>query len=540
MHCGELFMTLLFLVVKSNSETCISRSNINAVEGEPFYLKHCSSSLAHENEKTFIRWYKSTGSHGNAELSPSSSPRIALHDYILEFWPLELEDQGSYFFQMGNDTQEWTLTVTRRSKHSCFNEKQVTSKHVEVKKAFRISCENGYYQKLIKKTSLYKNCENILNNSNSLLIQKKAEFKDQGFYSCVFSLQRNGKFYNITKTYNITIVEDQRNLVPVLLGSKINYVEVELGKDVQLNCSALMNEKDTIYWNFWKEKEPFTNVHEEKKKTTWISEGKPHASKLLRIEKVNERNLNFLYNCTVVNQENTDTKSFILLRKASKDDIPGHIFTGGMIVAILISLVVVCLVIVGIIYRVDLALFYRHLMGRDETLTDGKTYDAFVSYLKGGSLENGDEYTFAVETLPRVLEKHFGYKLCIFERDVVPGGAVVDEIHSLIEQSRRLIIVLSKSYMSNEVRYELESGLHEALVERKIKIILIEFTPASDFTFLPQSVKLLKSHRVLKWKADESLSYNSRFWKNLLYLMPAKATKPGQGEAEAYPVLSAC
>lgn len=118
-------------------------------------------------------------------------------------------------------------------------------------------------------------------------------------------------------------------------------------------------------------------------------------------------------------------------------------------------------------------------------------------------------------------------------------SAVVDEIHSLIEKSRRLIIVLSKNYMSNEVRYELESELHEALVERKIKIILIEFTPASDFAFLPQSVKLLKSNRVLKWKADESLSYNSRFWKNLLYLMPAKATKPGKEESEVLPVLSA-
>lgn len=91
--------------------------------------------------------------------------------------------------------------------------------------------------------------------------------------------------------------------------------------------------------------------------------------------------------------------------------------------------------------------------------------------------------------------------------------------------------------MSNEVRYELESGLHEALVERKIKIILIEFTPVTDFTFLPQSLKLLKSHRVLKWKADKSLSYNSRFWKNLLYLMPAKA-KPSRDESEVLPVLS--
>ena len=55
-------------------------------------------------------------------------------------------------------------------------------------------------------------------------------------------------------------------------------------------------------------------------------------------------------------------------------------------------------------------------------LLDGKTYDAFVSYLKACQPEHGEEHAFAVETLPRVLEKHFGYKLCIFERDVVPGG----------------------------------------------------------------------------------------------------------------------
>lgn len=92
--------------------------------------------------------------------------------------------------------------------------------------------------------------------------------------------------------------------------------------------------------------------------------------------------------------------------------------------------------------------------------------------------------------------------------------------------------------MSNEVRYELESGLHKALVERKIKIILIELTPVSDFTLLPQSLSLLKSHRVLRWKPEESLSYNSRFWKNLLYLMPAKTVKPCGDELEVLPALS--
>ncbi|XP_033694121.1 interleukin-18 receptor 1 isoform X4 [Tursiops truncatus] len=331
---------------------------------------------------------------------------------------------------------------------------------------------------------------------------------------------------------------DNSNIIPALLGPKLTHVKVELGKDVQLNCSALLNEKDVIYWNIWKKNGKDPNVHEEEGTRIRTSEGKWLASKILRIETVNENNLNFSYNCTAASEGGIDTKSFILLKKEDPVDIPGHIFTRGMIVAVLISVVIVCLVTVCAIYRVDLVLFYRHFLGRDETLTDGKTYDAFVSYLKECRPENGEEHTFAVEILPRVLEKHFGYKLCIFERDVVPGRAVVDEIHSLIEKSRRLIIVLSKSYMSNEVRYELESGLHEALVERKIKIILIEFTPIGDFTFLPQSLKLLKSHRVLKWQADKSLSYNSRFWKNLLYLMPAKAVKPYREEAEVLPVFS--
>ncbi|XP_061067212.1 interleukin-18 receptor 1 isoform X4 [Eubalaena glacialis] len=535
MHDREIPLTLLVLMFISTSETCTSRLHITAVEGEPFYLKYCSSSSERENKTATIKWYKNE-SHGPLELSLSSSPRIILLDYVLEFWPVHLNDSGSYSIRMGNDTHDWKLNVIRRPKHSCFTEKQIMSKSVEVKKSLQVACEHGYYQKLVNRTLLYKNCEKIENNQNPFL-KKNAEFKDQGYYTCMFFLLHNGKLFNVTKTFNITIVGDNSNIIPALLGPKLTHVKVELGKEVQLNCSALLNEKDVIYWNIWKKNGKDPNVHEEEGTRIRTSEGKRLASKILRIENVNENNLNFSYNCTAASEGGIDTKSFILLKK-DPVDIPGHIFTRGMIVTVLISVVIVCLVTVGAIYRVDLVLFYRHFLGRDETLTDGKTYDAFVSYLKECRPENGEEHTFAVEILPGVLEKHFGYKLCIFERDVVPGTAVVDEIHSLIEKSRRLIIVLSKSYMSNEVRYELESGLHEALVERKIKIILIEFTPVSDFTFLPQSLKLLKSHRVLKWQADKSLSYNSRFWKNLLYLMPAKALKPCRDEAEVLPVFS--
>ncbi|XP_035945396.1 interleukin-18 receptor 1 isoform X1 [Halichoerus grypus] len=538
MHRIELLLTLLALTFTSTSETCTSRFNITAVRGEPFYLRYCSSASEPKNETAIIKWYKSSGSQGRTELNSSSSPRISLHDYVLEFWPVELEDSGSYFFQMGNDTHEWKLNVIGKSKHSCFAEKQLISKTVEVQKSLHVNCkQNTYYQKLVNRTSLYKNCEKMENSKNPFL-QKNAEFKDQGYYTCMFFIHHNGKLFNVTKTFNVTIVGDRSKIIPVLLGPKLNYVKVELGKDVELNCSALANEKDTVYWNVWEENGKEPNVHEENITRTRTPDGKLYASRILRIDNINEKNLEFSYNCAVASEGGIDTINFVLLKKEEMVDIPGYVFTRGMIIAVLISVVAVFLVIMGVIYRVDLALFYRHFMGKDETLTDGKIYDAFVSYLKECGPENGEEHTFAVEILPGVLEKHFGYKLCIFERDVVPGGAVVDEIHSLIEKSRRLIIVLSKSYMSNEVRYELESGLHEALVERKIKIILIEFTPVSDFTFFPQSLQLLKSHRVLKWNADKPPSYNSRFWKNLLYLMPAKMVKPCGAESEVLPVLS--
>ncbi|XP_014438880.1 interleukin-18 receptor 1 isoform X2 [Tupaia chinensis] len=527
MHHREWLLTLWVLLLIRSSEACTSRDFITALEGEPFYLKYCSSLPVHETAPSTIRWVRSSKSHEPMELKAGSSPRITVHGYTLEFWPIESDDEGNYSLKVGNDTKTWTLNVVRRNKTKCFTEELVRSRLKEVEKVLDIDCENSYYQHLVNQTSLYKNCEKIAESNKNPLIRKDAEFTDQGYYTCVLSIHHNGKLFNVTHTYNVTIVKGLGAISPALLGPKRRYIEVELGSEVELNCTALVNEDDQVYWVYQRDDGSTLNEHEGNLTKFLTSEGKWFASRILKIKNVIEKNLNFSYKCTAINTASTDIQNFILI-KQGRADLPSHVFRRGIITAISVSAAVVCLTVLCVLYRVDLVLFYRNLTERDETLTDGKTYDAFVSYLKECRPENGEEHAFAVETLPRVLEEHFGYKLCIFERDVAPGGAVVDEIHSLIEKSRRLIIVLSKSYMSNEVRYELETGLHEALVERKIKIILIEFTPVSDLAFLPQSLELLKSHRVLKWKAEKSLSYNSRFWKNLLYLMPAKAVKPGR------------
>lgn len=96
-----LFLIFFLLLCLSFEETCSLLDNKFVLEGEHFYLKYCSLNDEHKNETATIKWFKDTGSQGRVELSSNSSSRITFHDYVLDFWPVELDDSGSYFFQMG-------------------------------------------------------------------------------------------------------------------------------------------------------------------------------------------------------------------------------------------------------------------------------------------------------------------------------------------------------------------------------------------------------------------------------------------------------
>lgn len=75
--------------------------------------------------------------------------------------------------------------------------------------------------------------------------------------------------------------------------------------------------------------------------------------------------------------------------------------------------------------------------------TDNKDYDAYLSYTKvepeQWSQESREEERFALEILPDVLEKHYGYKLFIPDRDLIPTGS--KRARSLSQHSLVLEIV---------------------------------------------------------------------------------------------------
>ncbi|KAG2456609.1 TNIK kinase, partial [Polypterus senegalus] len=110
--------------------------------------------------------------------------------------------------------------------------------------------------------------------------------------------------------------------------------------------------------------------------------------------------------------------------------------------------------------------------------SDGKTYDAYVVYSKNNPWAPSNKAAqFALQVLPHVLEKKCGYKLFIFGRDELPGEAVTDVVLKNIQKSRRLIFIYaSKLYDEYDplVLFELHTGLYDALICNKVKVILIE------------------------------------------------------------------
>ncbi|KAF2975856.1 hypothetical protein EK904_008913 [Melospiza melodia maxima] len=231
------------------------------------------------------------------------------------------------------------------------------------------------------------------------------------------------------------------------------------------------------------------------------------------------------YTCHVENR-NGRRHASVLLRKK---DLIYKIELAGGLGAILLLLIL--LVTIYKCYNIELMLFYRQNFGGDEAADDNKEYDAYLSYTKVDpdalDRDNNEEEQFALEILPDVLEKHYGYKLFIPDRDLIPSGTYIEDLTRCVEQSRRLIIVLTPDYVLRRgwSIFEMENRLHNMLVSGEIKVILIECTELKgkvnyhEVESLKHTIKLLS---VVKWKGPKSSKLNSKFWKRLVFEMPGK------------------
>lgn len=130
---------------------------------------------------------------------------------------------------------------------------------------------------------------------------------------------------------------------------------------------------------------------------------------------------------------------------------------------------------------------------------ENKPFDAFISYSE-------HDANWTKENLLERLETD-GFKICYHERDFKPGHPVLGNIFNCIENSHKVLFVLSPSFVNScWCQYELYFAEHQVLNENQdslIMIVLEDLPPNSVPQKFSKLRKLLKRKTYLKWSPEE-------------------------------------
>ncbi|NXG05190.1 I18RA protein, partial [Sakesphorus luctuosus] len=351
--------------------------------------------------------------------------------------------------------------------------------------------------------------------------------KDAGTYVCDYTLYDNSTKWTMRTTVTVEVTAKNTLHPPnILYPSGVVILEAELGKPLELECRVQFGfETVSPMRVLWKRNNEINTNEKLNQETSVFPKGlKGHTLlHVATLKEVTEKDLRSNFTCFAENSVGNVTAVIQLKRKERV------LFLYVLCSAI--STLFACVLCTAFIYQhwIEIVLMYRSYLVHNESTKDGKEFDAFVSYAKIDSSESDStlisEEKFALELLPDMLENKYGYRLCILERDILPGGAYTDEVVTAIKQSRRVIIILSPAYVSGQSIFELQAAVNCALEDKRIKLILIKFQAFQEPETLPPAVKkALRILPIITWNSLISTTPDKKFWKYMRYHMPVKAT----------------
>ena len=148
-----------------------------------------------------------------------------------------------------------------------------------------------------------------------------------------------------------------------------------------------------------------------------------------------------------------------------------------------------------------------------ETEDWNRPYDAFLSY------SNADEEFVTRELMPRLeapRQGRLGYKLCVHFRDFPVGGHIPETILGAVNNSRRVIMILSDNFLSSDwCNYEFQAAHHQLLTEWQNRIIMVLLHDLNR-SLLDRQLKLYLSTRTYVKVGDPLL------WDKIEYAMPER------------------
>ncbi|XP_065327625.1 uncharacterized protein LOC134617143 [Pelmatolapia mariae] len=346
--------------------------------------------------------------------------------------------------------------------------------------------------------------------------------EDSGIYTCTRSYLYDGQIYNMTSTVKLDVQPNKITKKAVIISPENKQIfEVDLGSTVRIDCKAvMMSDTDELFWlsgdSFVKKDTSLPVFYNE----TWVnSREEINMTTSLIFRKVSEEDLSKNYTCKLQSDYETSYVTITLKQKASRS------YTSLGVCFVIIIVVMFVTVVTYVKFKVDITLFLRDTLKWSGSISDGKSYDAFLMCYKcdtAGGLNPSDK-----RWLESVLEEKFGYSLCLYDRDILPGKAIADAVLDCVEQSRAVVLVPVSPDPDPESG--LLSAIHEALVERQTRLVFIttETSMASKSDSFPEALQLLsKAGNCVTWKGISSMPTSSSFWKQLRYYLPAPQQAP--------------
>ncbi|XP_042194934.1 interleukin-1 receptor accessory protein [Callorhinchus milii] len=530
------------------SERCMDWGvdNINKVQaydGEPTRVKcplfstyiKSNYTAAHASGLTLV-WYKTSPNQDLEEpidLNQAEN-RVSKERDLLWFWPVTRKDSGNYTCMLRNTTYcikvAVPLHVIQKDKDHCYSQKEhILLQDFGIGETSNLTCPGTteFYQSTVQPIiTWYKNCLKLVSDSieprpiGLLLLFPVIKERHEANYTCVVSITNRGVSFTLTRTIAVSITTSQGHPKPPnLMRPKIGErFEVEYDQEVNLTCQAyfyyIRGSSTAVWWTIdgWDAKDLAPRVTIQESEELWPLKNKVVES-VLTINALTPSDLQKNYTCFARNSQGIKSRQVILARKA-----PNYMIELGCALGFTL-LIVVTSIVVYHCWWIEIILLYRLYFGTDETVGDGKEYDVYVSYAR-----NAEEEEFVLTTLRTVLENDYGYKVCVYDRDSLPGGIITDETLACIWKSRRLLVILSSNYLVNGTQslLELKAGMENMINTGQIKVILVEFEPVRKMGHVKELKRLKTVSTTIKWRGVKSQDLSSRFWKRLRVALPVK------------------
>ncbi|XP_054464962.1 interleukin-18 receptor 1-like [Anoplopoma fimbria] len=516
----KVLLPSLILLLASLTGVCPSKTSQEYVKAGEMVALFCHHDRGSSHGDAEVIWTSYTPQEMDlTHMSSAEQSQMGLLVYgrSLVILNASVNHQGNYSCSLGNGSRwSWfrlTVYTTQREERTQY------PRTCSTQEACELNCPEVNVPAV--------NTPNI--TSNAIIWHKEGESlpkddhfssveeKDHGVYICTRSYLYYRQIYNMTFTVVLKIKpKENPEKVSVITSPHNDVFYVDLGAPMVIDCEAVTDpDFGELFW-YEKSKVQMNNSFPVFYNYTRVSNGAEIKIKAsLVFKSVSQEDLSKSYTCKL--ESAFGPSSFVTITLAQKAR-PSYVSLALCIVGVMV--VMVLTVVIYVRFKINITLFLRDTLGYHSHTSDGKSYDAFLMCYKSDTEAGLNEHDR--KCLESVLEERFGYSLCLYDRDVLPGKAAAEAVLECIEQSRTVVLVPTSP--DPGPGSGLLSAIHAALVERQTRLVFIqtETTEASSSGSVPEALQLLsEAGDCVTWKGMRSMPLSSSFWKQLRYYLPA-------------------